>query len=73
MIIALFSTRSANISLLSEAFISKAKSESNYKRIIRFLNWVPMTVKLKCKLGNLILDILEIRGKKIHIAMDRTD
>ena len=32
-----------------------------------------MTVKLKCKLGNLILDILEIRGKKIHIAMDRTD
>ena len=50
MIIGIFNIRTVNLSILSEAFAGKAKPESNYKRIVRFLKWVPMTVGFKIQI-----------------------
>lgn len=72
IMIALFSTRTVNISILSDAFIGKATSDSSYKRIIRFLKWVNMTYTFKYQIGKIIISILNIKNKKVHLSMDRT-
>lgn len=72
LIIALFTTRTVNISILSQAFLGNAKAESSYKRIIRFLKWVKLTSLLKYKIAKIILSVLNLKGKKVHLSMDRT-
>ncbi len=72
IMIALFSARTVNVSILSEAFVGNAKPESNYKRIIRFLAWVRLTADLQLRLGSLVLEVLGLRGKPVHISIDRT-
>ena len=72
IIIALFATRTVNISILSEAFLGNAKPESSYKRITRFLRWVKLTPIFKRKIAKIILSILNLKGKKVYLSMDRT-
>ena len=72
IMIALYSTRTVNVSILSEAFVGNAKPESNYKRIIRFLAWVRVNTNIQLRLGRLVLEILNVKGKRVHISMDRT-
>ena len=47
IMIALYSTRTVNVSILSEAFVGNAKPESNDKRIIRFLAWVRVNTNIQ--------------------------
>ena len=65
IIIALFATRTVNISILSEAFLGNAKPESSYKRITRVLRWVKLTRIFKRKSAKIILLVrpfnLEVR------------
>jgi len=72
IIIALFSTRTANLSILAEAFSGKAKMESNYRRITRFLAFINVTTRVKFTMGGLVLKILNLEGKKVSVSMDRT-
>lgn len=72
IMISLYSTRTVNVSILSEAFVGNAKQESNYKRIIRFLAWLRVNANIQLRLGKLVLEILNVKGKRVHISMDRT-
>jgi hypothetical protein len=72
VMIALFTTRTVNMSILSESFVGRAKSDSYYKRIVRFFSWLSPTACLKMKLGKAVLAILGIK-ENISLSIDRTD
>ena len=72
IMISLFATRTVNLSILSEAFISKAKSASCYKRILRFIDWLPITSTLQYKTGKLTIHILGLSNRRVHLNIDRT-
>ena len=72
IIVSLFSTRTVNLSIVANAFVGEAKSESCYKRIMRFLCFLKPGKFLKNKLGELVLNVLGLKNKKVHLAMDRT-
>jgi len=72
IVIALFSSRTVNLSFISDQFVGSSKKKSNYRRIIRFIRWVPVTIASKMKLGSIIMHILGIQGTKVFVSMDRT-
>ena len=72
MIIAMFSSRTVNLSILADQFVGCSKKESNYKRIIRFLSWMPITISVKCRLGSIVLYLLKLKGVGVYVSMDRT-
>jgi len=67
IIIALFTVRTVNISNISESFVSTAKAESSYKRIIRFLSWMPYTRSMRRKFAKLSMKILNLSKKSPSI------
>ncbi|SCA62949.1 Uncharacterized protein SCG7086_AG_00110 [Chlamydiales bacterium SCGC AG-110-P3] len=72
MIIGIFSSRTVNLSLLADQFVGSSKKDSNYKRIIRFLAWMPLKVVTKLRLGSIVIHLLKLKGVGVYVSMDRT-
>jgi len=72
IVIAMFTSRTVNFSLIADQFVGSVKKESNYKRISRFLRWIPITLSTKMKLGLIMLNLLGFHETKVYLSMDRT-
>ena len=70
-IFGLFISRTANLSDIATTFSGKAKTESCYKRLQRFLIWVSKLEIYKIKLAKFILS--HIKDEKLIISIDRTN
>ena len=72
IVIAMFTSRTVNFSLLADQFVGSATKESNYKRISRLLRWIPITILTKIKLGSIVLHLLDLHETGVYLSMDRT-
>jgi hypothetical protein len=52
---------------------SKAKIDSNFKRIQRFFNWLINLNDCQEIMSDLVIVLLDLRNKKNDLALDRTD
>lgn len=68
-LIALFRVKTVNLSELSTGFMGKAKAESNYKRLQRFLREFDLDYYV---LGNLVIEMMEI-PEPWTLSVDRTN
>jgi hypothetical protein len=68
-LIALFAVRTVNLSILATAFSGRAKEESNYKRLQRFLSEFELPY---ARLADFVVKLLGIPGPYV-LAIDRTN
>ena len=68
-LLALFAVRTVNLSKLATAFSGRAKEESNYKRLQRFLHNFELPY---AELANFVVKLLGIPGP-YRLALDRTN
>ena len=68
-LLALFATRTVNLSILATAFSGQAKEESNYKRIQRFLSKFALPY---AQLAQFVVKLLRLEGP-YTLALDRTN
>jgi hypothetical protein len=68
-LLALFATRTVNLSILATAFSGPAKEESNYKRIQRFLSKFTLPY---AQLAQFVVKLLRLEGP-YTLALDRTN
>jgi hypothetical protein len=62
-----------NLSELATVLYSKAKIDSNFKRIQRFFNWLTSLNDYQEVITDLVIIILDLKNKKNDLALDRTD
>src|SRR5437867_439459 len=68
-LLALFATRTVNLSILATAFSGQAKEESNYKRMQRFLREFELPY---AQLSKFVVKLLGVAGP-YTLALDRTN
>ena len=73
LLICLFTTRTVNLSEHAVGLCSKAKIESNYKRLQRFFRWIISSIDCKNATLNLVINVLNLKNRKNDLALDRTD
>lgn len=70
LVIAMITVKTVNFTHLASAFVSKSLRESCYKRIqrfFRFFKFDPVAV------ASLVLGLFKLKGKKLSLALDRTN
>lgn len=73
LLIGLFVVRTVNLSDLAMVVDGKAKISSNYKRLQRFFKWI-VSIKNKDRLlTNFVILVFDLKNKKNHLVLDRTD
>ncbi|SPJ31757.1 hypothetical protein [Candidatus Protochlamydia amoebophila] len=65
--------KTVNLSELATVLYSKAKIDSNFKRIQRFFNWLTSLNDYQEVITDLVIIILDLKNKKNDLALDRTD
>lgn len=73
LLLGLFVVKTVNLSELATVIHSKAKIDSNFKRIQRFFNWLISLNDYQDVIADLIIGILDLKNKKNDLALDRTD
>lgn len=68
-LLALYAVRTVNLSILATAFSGRAKEESNYKRLQRFLREFEMPY---AEVAQFVVKLLGVEGR-YNLALDRTN
>lgn len=73
-IFAILIAQTVNLVSISNVFFGRSKSSSDYRRIQRFLRWLEtFEEEAQNLLQNLVLSLLDRHGKRLRLAMDRTN
>jgi len=70
LIIALITVKTVNFTNLATVFKTKARSQSSYKRIQRFFRFLKLDY---CAVASLVIDLFDLKNKKIKLVLDRTN
>jgi hypothetical protein len=73
LLLGLFVVKTVNLSDLATVLHSRAKIDSNFKRIQRFFNWLINLDGYQEIITDLVIAILDLKNKKNDLALDRTD
>jgi len=73
LLIGLFIVRTVNLSDLSIVLFSKAKTDSNYKRIQRFFKWIVSVNDANYLLTQFVILVLNLKNRMNDLVLDRTD
>ncbi|MFZ9035396.1 MAG: IS4 family transposase [Francisellaceae bacterium] len=69
-ILGLMIVKCVNLSKIASTFQTETKKDSTYKRLQRFIKGLNVTPG---QLLNMIFDVFQLEGKKLHLCMDRTN
>lgn len=73
LLLGLFIVKTVNLSELATVLHSKAKVDSNFKRLQRFFNWLTSLNSYQEIVTDLVIVVLDLKNKKSDLALDRTD
>jgi DDE family transposase len=73
LLLGLFMVKTVNLFQLATVLHSKAKIDSNFKRIQRFFNWLISLNDYQEIITDLVITILSLKDKKNDLALDRTN
>ena len=73
LLFGLFMVKTVNLSELATVLHSKAKIDSNFKRLQRFFNWLTSLNNYQESITDLVIAVLDLKNKKNDLALDRTD
>lgn len=73
LLIGLFIVRTVNLSDLATVLFSKAKIESNYKRIQRFFKWIISIEEANYLITEFVILVLNLKNRRNDLVLDRTN